>query len=69
MEAGGDGSLEEESGVRMIAMFDNEEVGSGSVIGAGGTVLADAINRIIQSSAATRGRKAYLSVPCETVSW
>lgn len=48
LEAGGDGSLEEESGVRMIAMFDNEEVGSGSVIGAGGTVLADAINRIIR---------------------
>ena len=48
LEAGGDGPLEEESGVRMIAFFDNEEVGSGSVIGAGGTVLADAINRIIR---------------------
>ena len=48
LEADGDGSLDEESGVRMVAMFDNEEVGSGSAIGAGGTILADAITRIIR---------------------
>jgi aspartyl aminopeptidase len=37
--------LKEETGVRMIALFDNEEVGSDSTAGAGGTVLSDALRR------------------------
>ena len=47
LAAGGDGSgsLKEETGVRMIALFDNEEVGSESTAGAGGTVLSDALRR------------------------
>ena len=39
--------LAEETGVRMVALFDNEEVGSDSAAGAGGTVVADAIRRAV----------------------
>ena len=47
IEAGDGGGLENETGVRMIALFDNEEVGSDSTHGAGGTLVADAINRTV----------------------
>ena len=49
LDAGGGGSLENETGVRMIALFDNEEVGSDSTAGAGGTVVADAVHRTINA--------------------
>ncbi|GJW27196.1 probable aspartyl aminopeptidase [Tanacetum coccineum] len=39
-------SLEDESGVRMVALFDHEEVGSSSAQGAGSPVMFDALNRI-----------------------
>ncbi|KAM0000977.1 putative aspartyl aminopeptidase [Helianthus debilis subsp. tardiflorus] len=39
-------SLEDESGVRMVALFDHEEVGSNSAQGAGSPVMFDALSRI-----------------------
>lgn len=41
-----DRSLANESAVRAIALFDHEEVGSKSAVGAGGPVMRDAITRI-----------------------
>ncbi|KAI4342507.1 hypothetical protein MLD38_027129 [Melastoma candidum] len=39
-------SLDEEAGVRMVALFDHEEVGSDSAQGAGSPVMFDALSRI-----------------------
>ncbi|KAG6479986.1 hypothetical protein ZIOFF_063463 [Zingiber officinale] len=44
-----DGSLGEESGVRMVALFDHEEVGSNSAQGAGSPAMFDALSRITKS--------------------
>ncbi|GAB2289403.1 hypothetical protein Dimus_023713 [Dionaea muscipula] len=42
-------SLEDETGVRMVALFDHEEVGSNSAQGAGSPVMLDALSRITNS--------------------
>ncbi|CAI9096860.1 OLC1v1033099C3 [Oldenlandia corymbosa var. corymbosa] len=42
-------SLEDETGVRMVALFDHEEVGSDSAQGAGSPVMFDALSRITAS--------------------
>lgn len=42
-------SLEHENGVRLVALFDHEEVGSDSAQGAGSPVLLDALSRITNS--------------------
>ena len=42
-------SLEEETGVRMVALFDHEEVGSNSAQGAGSPVMLDALSRVTSS--------------------
>ncbi|KAF3436845.1 hypothetical protein FNV43_RR19598 [Rhamnella rubrinervis] len=39
-------SLEDESGVRMVALFDHEEVGSNSAQGAGSPAMLNALSRI-----------------------
>lgn len=44
-----DSSLEEETGVRMVALFDHEECGSNSAQGAGSPVMLDALSRITNS--------------------
>ena len=44
-----DGSLEEETGVRMVALFDHEECGSDSAQGAGSPVMLNALSRITNS--------------------
>ncbi|KAK4752999.1 hypothetical protein SAY87_021797 [Trapa incisa] len=44
-----EGSLEDESGVRVVALFDHEEVGSNSAQGAGSPVMVDALSRITNS--------------------
>lgn len=44
-------NIESEHNVRMIALFDNEEVGSGSNQGAAGTMMQDVITRITQVTA------------------
>ncbi|KAK7411037.1 hypothetical protein VNO78_02381 [Psophocarpus tetragonolobus] len=44
-----DSSLEEETGVRMVALFDHEEVGSASAQGAGSPVMLNAVTRITDS--------------------
>ncbi|XP_047309662.1 probable aspartyl aminopeptidase [Impatiens glandulifera] len=43
------GSLENENNIRMVALFDHEEVGSNSAQGAGSPVLFDALSRITSS--------------------
>ncbi|KAH6829742.1 Zn-dependent exopeptidases superfamily protein [Perilla frutescens var. hirtella] len=42
-------SLQEETGVRLVALFDHEEVGSNSAQGAGSPVMLDALSRITNS--------------------
>ncbi|KAK0586574.1 hypothetical protein LWI29_009084 [Acer saccharum] len=42
-------NLEDETGVRMVALFDHEEVGSDSAQGAGSPVMFDALSRITDS--------------------
>lgn len=42
-------SLQDEIGVRMVALFDHEEVGSSSAQGAGSPVMLDALSRITSS--------------------
>lgn len=42
-------SLQEETGIRMVALFDHEEVGSDSAQGAGSPVMFDALSRITSS--------------------
>lgn len=42
-------ALEDETGVRMVALFDHEEVGSNSAQGAGSPVMLDALSRITSS--------------------
>ncbi|XP_043707238.1 probable aspartyl aminopeptidase [Telopea speciosissima] len=42
-------SLEDETGIRMVALFDHEEVGSSSAQGAGSPAMLDALARITNS--------------------
>jgi len=49
------GSLAEETGVRAIALFDHEEVGSESAQGAGGPLMRDTITRV--ASALSKGEE------------
>ncbi|GAV68233.1 Peptidase_M18 domain-containing protein [Cephalotus follicularis] len=44
-----EGDLEDEIGVRMVALFDHEEVGSDSAQGAGSPAMLDALSRITNS--------------------
>lgn len=39
-------SLVEETGIRSVALFDNEEIGSESAQGAGGPIMRDTITRV-----------------------
>ncbi|KAI8019027.1 putative aspartyl aminopeptidase [Camellia lanceoleosa] len=41
--------LEDEAGVKMVALFDHEEIGSNSAQGAGSPVMLDALSRITSS--------------------
>ncbi|XP_059640071.1 probable aspartyl aminopeptidase [Cornus florida] len=49
IDASSESSLEDETGVRMVALFDHEEIGSDSAQGAGSPVLLDALSRITSS--------------------
>uniref|UniRef100_A0A1D1XH39 Putative aspartyl aminopeptidase n=1 Tax=Anthurium amnicola TaxID=1678845 RepID=A0A1D1XH39_9ARAE len=42
-------ALNDESGVRMVALFDHEEIGSNSAQGAGSPVMLDALSRVTKS--------------------
>ena len=46
-----DGSLDREPGVRAVALFDHEEVGSASATGAGGPLMRDTIVRVTRALA------------------
>lgn len=48
-------SLEDETAVRAIALFDHEEVGSESAQGAGGPIMRDAITRLARALAGGGG--------------
>ena len=50
IDASKDSSLKKHKGARAIALFDNEEVGSVSTSGGGGTVMIEAIKRATVSS-------------------
>ncbi|CAE7819120.1 Dnpep, partial [Symbiodinium microadriaticum] len=39
-------SFHQDEQVSMVALFDHEEVGSGSSVGAGSTLMADALERV-----------------------
>lgn len=41
--------LEEETAVRVVALFDNEEVGSASLAGAGSPMLLDCVRRVVSA--------------------
>ena len=49
-------SLSEDSSVRMVALFDHEEVGSCSAMGAEGPLMNDSLNRISSALAADPSR-------------
>jgi aspartyl aminopeptidase len=49
----------------MIALFDNEEVGSTSTMGAGGPVMMDSIKRITEVLSATTAGPAQAALPHE----
>lgn len=49
IHATSESDLEDESGVRMVALFDHEEVGSNSAQGAGSPAMLDALSRITNS--------------------
>ncbi|KAK9120029.1 hypothetical protein Scep_018122 [Stephania cephalantha] len=53
-------SLEDETGVRMVALFDHEEVGSDSAQGAGSPVVLDALSRITNSFSASVSKAKVL---------
>ena len=54
IDASKDSSLKKHKGARAIALFDNEEVGSVSTSGGGGTVMIEAIKRATLSSKSSK---------------
>lgn len=54
-------SLEDETGVRMVSLFDHEEVGSNSAQGAGSPVMLDALSRITSSFSSNSNVRTILS--------
>lgn len=56
-------ALDDESGVRMVALFDHEEIGSNSAQGAGSPVMFDALSRITESFSSSNSKvKETLSI-------
>ncbi|KAF9601188.1 hypothetical protein IFM89_017373 [Coptis chinensis] len=51
-----EGSLEDETGIRMVALFDHEEVGSDSAQGAGSPAMLDALSRITNSFSSSNSK-------------
>uniref|UniRef100_A0A5B6YKQ2 Putative aspartyl aminopeptidase isoform X1 n=1 Tax=Davidia involucrata TaxID=16924 RepID=A0A5B6YKQ2_DAVIN len=51
IDASSDSGLEDETGVRLVALFDHEEIGSKSAQGAGSPAMLDALSRITSSFA------------------
>ncbi|MCO5608150.1 hypothetical protein L7F22_062356 [Adiantum nelumboides] len=56
IDASNDNSLEQERGVRMVALFDHEEVGSNSAQGAGSPAMFDALSRVTLSFASSSSK-------------
>jgi len=57
-EASTDDSIETDSSIRMISLFDNEEVGSDSAYGAGSPLVEDSMERISKALEGSTGEKA-----------
>ena len=57
--------LSEEQNIRCMVLFDNEEVGSDSLMGAGSTLLGDVMRTISGSSEADRvSRRKSMILSC-----
>ena len=56
-------SLAEESGVRVVALFDHEEVGSQSAHGAGSPTILDTIRRLTECFTDAHSGKVRLHTP------
>ena len=58
-------NLGEEQNIRLLVLFDNEEVGSDSLMGAGGTLLGDVLRSIQGTDEADRiGRRKSMILSC-----
>lgn len=65
-------NLENEQNIRVMVLFDNEEIGSGSLMGAESTFLGDLIQNLHSNTdyeRICRSKSMILSCVCSVVSW
>ena len=67
MNSSMNGKIEEEKNIRLMVLFDNEEIGSGSLMGAESTFLDDvikAVNTTFDNEHTCRSKSMILSCVC-----